>query len=191
MKYEDLVWTPVEGKDYKQTVINLNDREIKIVKLDEDSFQIYLDSEEIPKEMSLEFLETQLTEEFKVVKNEGELAPSTPTNTGIINNQDPESYWKELFDDHFETIKNLSWNEPNHEFKYPYLIWKNTVINGVIQVMKMDEDSYLIRGVRHEETENVNWNEEGVKNFYMNYAISHGLPMLLFRDYLSHFHNIK
>lgn len=176
MKYEDLVWTPVEGKDYKQTVINLNDREIKIVKLDEDSFQIYLDSEEIPKEMSLEFLETQLTEEFKVVKKE--LIQELETQI-----QSLESY-EELIKQEIERVLKLKWNEPNENFKHPYLILDDPNATRKFEIMRLDEDSYLIRGYVKNQTPPANFTEANKKIFLINYAVSRNLNIDLFMSYL-------
>jgi len=161
MKYEDLIWESVEGTDYLETSFVIDDKEIKIKKLDEDSFVIFIDGE-IKKETDLINLSKQLIDD-----NFFTSIPESDKSPELI---DREKYSLEKIKQWYEH----EWTK-HPEYGYPYLEVNSNNFGGmVLQIVKLDDDSYKIRGVLNtDDAKNVNWNEQNKETTL--YAFAHAI----------------
>ena len=161
----ELEWATVEGSDYPVATTVIGDVNINITKLDEDSYIVT--NGENGQEINLSQLE-ELIATNVIAWNVND---STPTDGGIIVDEIPEELTLWSTESIWKNVKGVG----KKVLEIPHL----HIENGVLRIIKLDDDSYKIAvlGVPPNDTSDIIYQEVDAHAALINYsyAAGHGI----------------
>lgn len=170
MKFEDLVWDIVEGSPYLETTVKVNDKDIKIVKLDDDSFKVTVDG--VDTEANIDILALLIQDEkyIDTIKEKKDDSYGLKIKTEIfLKNKEGKEKWESEWK--LNKDNNYMLEIPHHP------------TGGTFQLIKRGEDDFLMR-VLTDEYPNRKFDETNRYDALGNFAYALDLDILEFMKYV-------